>query len=108
MAVKKSRPVTYKRDKTGRKSAEIPADVKWLIWVDLIGAKFLWVALAVVLLYTIPKVSVIPVIWQWIKRISPTSPLFLHRLTLHPRLFNILLQHQQFPSLYLQKIRDLK
>jgi len=71
MAIKKHSPVTYKREKNKVEISGDPSDVKWQIWFDLAGNKLLWVALVIVLLCTVPKASIIPVLWKLLKKLLP-------------------------------------
>ncbi len=71
MAIKKSTLITYKRDKDKIEITGDPKDIKWPIWFDLVSSRVLWVLFVVALLFTVPKASIIPVLWQWVKKLIP-------------------------------------
>jgi hypothetical protein len=51
--------------------------VKWQIWFDLISTKIFWIFLVIVLLFIFPKISYLPILWQWFKKQLPFMILFL-------------------------------
>lgn len=70
------KPFSYKRGKTGVEINGEPDQVKWPMWFDLITSKLLWVFLAVTLLILMPKASLLPLLWQWLKKQLPFLTLF--------------------------------
>lgn len=50
--------------------------VKWPMWFDLVTTRLGWIVV-VVLLLTIPKASVIPLLWHIIKNRESLSTLFV-------------------------------
>lgn len=69
--VKKKNGLVYKRDKSKVEISGEPDQVKWPLWFDLVSHKLMWVVLVIVLLCVVPKVSWLPVLWQWAKRQMP-------------------------------------
>ncbi len=78
MAIKKS-TLIYKRDKDKIEITGDPKDIKWPMWFDLVSSKVLWVLFVVALLFTVPKASIIPVLWQWVKKLLPFTIPFMVR-----------------------------
>jgi hypothetical protein len=84
---KKSRLITYKRDKNKVEISGDLADVKWLVWFDLLSSRLFWIVAAVALSFIALKVSFMAMIWQWITKgisflilfaaIAGASPLLL-------------------------------
>jgi hypothetical protein len=60
--------ISYKRNKREVEITGHPNDVKWLMWFDLISSRLLWIMLILVLLLTLPKASILPVIIKWVER----------------------------------------
>lgn len=79
MAIKKSTLITYKRDKDKIEITGDPKDIKWPMWFDLVSSRVLWVLFVVALLFTVPKASIIPVLWQWVKKLLPFTIPFMVR-----------------------------
>ncbi|HWK02978.1 MAG TPA: hypothetical protein VNS58_05080 [Puia sp.] len=65
MAGKKS--ISYKRDKNKVEINGDPDDIKGVMWFDLISSR-LWGVLPIVLLFVLPKGSVMLMLWQWVKK----------------------------------------
>ncbi len=76
MKSKKQSPITYKREKNKVEISGEPKDTKWLIWFDLISSKF-WIVPLIVLLFTIPKASFLPLVWVWVKKQVPFLTIFM-------------------------------
>lgn len=76
MKSEKQSPVVYKREKNKVEISGDPKDIKGLMWVDMITSK-LWIVFMIVLLFTVPKASFIPLLWQWIKKQIPFLILFV-------------------------------
>lgn len=71
MVIKKETLITYKRDKDKVEISGDPKDIKGLIWFDMVSSRLkgtLWRGL---LLFTVPKASVMPLLWQWLKKQIP-------------------------------------
>ncbi len=66
MKASKETLVTYKREKDKVEISGDGKDVKVLIWTDMITSK-LWIILVIILQFTMPKASFLPVVWQWLK-----------------------------------------
>lgn len=67
MTTKKQNNVIYKREKGKVEISGDSNDVKAAIWFDLITNRLLWFALFIVSLFTVPKISWIPFLVEWIK-----------------------------------------
>jgi len=76
MKAEKQIPVVYKRDKNKVEISGEPKDIKGLMWLDMITSK-LWIVLVVILLFTVPKASLLPLLWQWVKKQLPFLILFV-------------------------------
>jgi hypothetical protein len=76
MKSEKQNPVVYKRDKNKVEISGDPKDIKGLMWLDMITSK-LWIVLVIVLLFTVPKASFVPLLWEWIKKQTPFLILFV-------------------------------
>lgn len=76
MKSEKQSPVVYKREKNKVEISGDPKDIKGLMWVDMITSK-LWIVFMIVLLFTVPKASFIPLLWQWVKKQIPFLILFV-------------------------------
>lgn len=76
MKSEKQSPVVYKRDKNKVEISGDPKDIKGLMWLDIITSK-LWIVFIIVLLFTVPKASFIPLLWQWVKKQIPFLILFV-------------------------------
>lgn len=77
MAIKKETLITYKRDKDKVEISGAPKDVKSLIWFDMISSRLKGTLWGGVLLFSVPKASILPLLWQWIKRQMPFMMLFV-------------------------------
>ena len=65
MATQKKEVTIYKRDKDKvRISGE---KVKWLILIDQIKIELRWMIPLIVLLFVLPKASLIPILLKWLK-----------------------------------------
>lgn len=76
MKSEKQSPVVYKRDKNKVEISGDPKDIKGLMWLDMITSK-LWIVFMIVLLFTVPKASFIPLLWQWVKKQIPFLTVFV-------------------------------
>ena len=76
MKKKKQRLVTYKREKEKVEISGDVTDTKALMWFDMISSR-LWIILVIVLLFTIPKASFLPLLWEWLKKQAPFLILLL-------------------------------
>lgn len=72
----KSGFVTYKREKDKVEISGEAKDTRGLMWADMISSR-LWVLLVIVLLFTMPKASFVPALWQWLQNKSLFSTLFV-------------------------------
>jgi hypothetical protein len=70
MEKKKQSPLTYKREKDKVEISGNVKDTKGLMWFDMISCKF-WIVLVIILLFTIPKASLLPLLWIWVKKQAP-------------------------------------
>lgn len=68
MKSKKQTPMVYKRDKFKVEISGDPKDTKWPVWFDLLSSRLLWVTMIIILLIITPKVSLVPVLWEWLKK----------------------------------------
>lgn len=60
-------PVHYSRRKGSVDINGDPADVKVLVFVDLLLAQVWPMILTIILLFLLPKASLLPLLWQYLK-----------------------------------------
>ena len=75
--MKKNSQMIYKRDKGKIEISGEPEEVRLPMWFDLISTRLVWIILIVVLLFTIPKLSWIPIVLQWLKKSLPLLIFFV-------------------------------
>ena len=60
-------PLHYSRKKDAVEINGHPDDVRKLAWFDMLFTKSLWLVITLILLFILPKASLIPVLWKYIK-----------------------------------------
>ena len=75
MAMQKKAITIYERDKDKVKiSGE---KIKWLILIDQIKTELRWMVPVLILVVILPKASLIPILFKWIKQQLPFMILFV-------------------------------
>lgn len=62
---KNKTPLHYSRDKNKVDVNGDPSDVKWVMWFHFLTTTLPWLIICIVLLFTVPKASFIPLLWKW-------------------------------------------
>jgi hypothetical protein len=70
MAVQKKN-ITYKRERNKVEISGEPNDVKWAMWFDLLSNRLVWLLLLLILLCTVSKTHIVPMLWQLLKSSLP-------------------------------------
>jgi len=77
MKSEKQTPMVYKRDRHKVEISGDPKDTKWAVYFDLLSSRLLWVPIVIILAIIAPKVSLVPILWEWFKRQLPFLILFV-------------------------------
>lgn len=65
----------YKRDKTKLEISGDPKEVKKAMWFDMITNKLFWIVLVLIFVIVVPKATLLPLLWAWLKK---QLPLLIH------------------------------